>query len=256
MLTYINLLKNNFYSSIALSLKNRTFDMSSTPLVKVCSGSSHLQGAAQSSFYSEHLNDIEIIDSREKLSRLFRSFNETIKELDISPDIYCCDSAQQDDPEVSVYRVLIKNIEEGRGFYCEGKAALFVVEMDGDTTIIRYGFGACGTRGCMIDKASGVIKNYKGEFIQALVIEEEFTKFLDLVLPTVKEWDKIYSSRLFRLLKEGERIPSWLSIKMLKSYEGNLVTVSGYDWRKENLIGMVSDGEVELLKEQDRYKLV
>ena len=199
------------------------------------------------------LNDSDLVDSREKLKKLFDEFKETVTSLGISPEIFSISSGGLD-PEVPTYWVVIKKLEQGMNFYCEAKAAIFVVEIDGKTTSIRHGFGAHTVRCSWIGKEGVIDRLYEKEFVPVSTFKEEFQRFLETILPEVIKCDKAFA--------DGQRIPPWLAVRIINDWpledptrSKDLILIENTPWNRDILLEKITEGGINLIKENGRISL-
>ena len=208
-----------------------------------------LNGATFQVIIPDELNGGNLVDSEKRLREVFDTFKETITNLGITNEIYDVTSRYTGDAEEVSYYVMFKNREGNRKLYCDGEAALFIVEIDPHTryTTVRYGFGGCGAGKCPCINKQEVLKN-SNNFVRADYLQNEFKSFLELVLPKVIEWDKAHAADTFRKLRAGNQLPPWLSLRIIQNHPGDSIQVGEGEWRKKDLTGMLAEEQVHLVK--------
>ncbi len=213
---------------------------------------SRLNGATFAVITPSNLQEDDFVDSGKKLREVFDTFKETIVNLGITEDIFDVTSLATDDPEEISYYVMFKNRDCGKKLYCDGQAALFIVEIDSNArnVSIRYGFGGCGAGKTPCINKSEVMKN-SDSFVKVPKLQEEFKNFLDLVLPEVIEWDKAYADGVLKQTRDGDKLPPWLAVRIVQNHEGDTIDFGEGEWNKRDLCGTLSDGQAHLVKSGD-----
>ena len=207
----------------------------------------------------------DLVDSKEKLNRVFDTFKQTISEKGIDSEIVLDGSVQPDyPPEEHGLYVGFKYRKPGMGKYCDSQAAIFVVDFvidENNTKIkiisIRYGFGGCGAgRDCLIEKESEKIE-LENSPVTFSILHEEFTKFLDKVLPRAIEWNQLYFE--YNHIPAGGQIPPWMAIKLINDWpledstkSKDLIRIEDTSWNRDVLLEQIKRGSINLFKENEK----
>ena len=208
--------------------------------------------------------DSEIVDTREKLYAVFKSFEKSItQDVGISPEMTLINVVACDDPEEFGYYLMFKNTTQrpGMSIYCFGESLLYVVEIDRQTkfTSIIYGSGGCNAAKFTIGKELGRRQGYR---LPVSVLQEEFQKFLETFKPKIAEWDEKDAHKELAKVNEGQKVPPWLAHRIVGNWpienptnSEDLILVGETLWNKDLLSELLRENRINMFRVGDEVSL-